>query len=157
MENFKITETMIEVVNKWLSFKGYKDLEDYGNKEVAPNDGECGQSVLAGDTGYSEDYLIENIVLTHLSKFIISRKNLLEFYFNTGDDGSQHQMRVDIGYDVVNAILEGKKYKLPTAQTILENVGYIPMSYCEEVADAHPLEDYEDIDLDWDVEIVLKE
>jgi hypothetical protein len=155
----ELTEQLCNIVDQWLKWKGYKDIFDYGNKVVAPSDGETGQMVLDPESGvaYGEDYLYENVACGNLMNFTLTKENLLEFYFNTGDDGSQHQMRVDIGYDVVNAILEGKKYKLPIAQTILENVGYIPMSYCEEVVDGHPLEDYENIDLDWNVEIILKE
>lgn len=89
------------------------------------------------------------------TEFTITKANFLNFYFNTGDDGSQHEMRVNEGYNVVDALLEGKEYKLPDVQELFDNCGYIRMSDCEEVGEGHPLEDCDDIDVEYDINITL--
>jgi hypothetical protein len=153
---FNLTEQLIEVCDQWLEFKGYECIEAYAEVEVIPYEDELDRlKHMLGEIGYEPYYLYEHIYYQHLKSLTITRANLLDFYFNTGCDQSQHSMRRDIGYEVVEALIEGKEYKLPTAESILDNCGYIYLKYCEEVIQGHPLEDYETEDIDFVVDIKL--
>lgn len=154
---FELTNQLIEICNDWLKYKGYNDIEAYGESEVLPlEDDSFKVTYYEGSVGYEPYYLYENLYYKHLKEFTITRECLLDFYFNSGDDDIQKSMRIEIGNEVINAILKGEIYIPLTAEEILENIGYIDMSYCEEIDDDHPLANYEDIDLDFPIEIKLQ-
>jgi hypothetical protein len=153
---FDLTEEMIEVCDSWLKWKGYECIEQWAEKVVVPDEDDKFQlDYLKGDIGYESYYLYEKLSYKYLRSFTMTKESFLDFYFNTGDDQSMKEMRVDIGYNVVDAMLEGKEFKMPTAESLFDNCGYMRLSYCEGIVQGHPLEDYEDIDLDWDIEIKL--
>jgi hypothetical protein len=153
---FDITEQLIEIADAWCTFKGYECIEEYGDVEVVPyEDAETQLGHLKGSIGYEPYYLYENLYYRHLREFTMTKKRFLDFFYNTGADGDQHQMRIDEGYRVVDALLDGKEYKIPTAESLFEGCGYFRMSYCEEVTEGHPLESCEDEDLDFEVIIKI--
>lgn len=158
MENqeFKLTPLLVEVCDHWLKNQGYKNIHQYGKKELLPyEETETRLRFKEGSEGYDESYLYENLYYTHLNSFKITKSNFLDFYFNTGDDGSQHDMRKQLGYEMVDQILKGDYNHNFDVQEAFDNCGYIRMSYCEGIDEGHPLEDCEDIDLDFPVNIVL--
>lgn len=146
MKNFKFTEQINKTIEAWLKFKGYDDIFDYANDVHEP---------LYEGVGYSEEWLGETIILSELTNFTITKASFLNFYYNTGDDGSQHQMRVDLGYEIINSILEGGEVSIPTPEGLIETCEYFRMSDCEEVSQGHPLEDYESNDLGWEISVKL--
>jgi hypothetical protein len=145
-EHSFLTEQMNEVITNWLEWKGYKSIQDYCKRALNKD---------VEDTMTIRDEYGEDILINELTNFTMTSASFLDFYYNTGDDQSQNQMREDIGYEVVNALLEGREFKLPTAEGLFEDCGFNRMHYCVEVVEGHPLEDFEDIALDWDVNINL--
>ena len=154
---FDVTEQLVMLCDEWLKFKGIASIETYGEQVVYPNElPEIKLLHLSGELGYEPFYLYEHLYYTHLKKFTISKYNFLDFYFNTGDDKSQRELRRDIGNSLVNHLLSGEPYTLPTAESLFNNCGYIRMSYCEEVVIGHPLSfHYENNDLDFNIDIKL--
>ena len=83
-----------------------------------------------------------------LRNFTITKKNFLDFYWNTGADQDQEKMIRDLGYDIVQNALKGELVYIMDVQELFNGCEYIRMSDCEEVTENHPYYDMEMLDVE---------
>jgi len=85
--------------------------------------------------------------------YTITKQNFLHWFFNTGDDGSQKNMRTELGGRAIEKLLKGEDFSYSVYDAFDDcELGCIPLMYLEEF---HEGEEIEVGDLDYECEITL--
>jgi hypothetical protein len=90
-----------------------------------------------------------------MKTFTITKKNFLEWYFNTGADGDQKDMRTNLGKEAVKSLFKRGWYSI-SVDTIFNNDAEhecIPLMYLEEFPDDAD-DELADLDYEWEVKLI---
>jgi predicted nucleic-acid-binding protein len=88
-----------------------------------------------------------------MKTYYITRKNFLDWFYNTGADQEQHQMRKDLGYEVVDKLIKDNEFKV-TTKDIFEGTDYyaVRLSYCQGCEDMDG--ELMDLDYEWELKLI---
>jgi hypothetical protein len=68
-----------------------------------------------------------------MKNYTITQANFLEWYFNTGEDGDQKDMRTNLGEKAIDFLFSGKEFTFSVYDAFNEcEQGCIPIKYLEE-------------------------
>jgi len=100
-----------------------------------------------------------NVKTEEVKFYTITQANFLEWYFNTGEDGSQKDMRTNLGKKAIDCLFEGKVFTFSVFDAFDEcEKGCIPIKYLEEFGKDEKLgndDTLEVMDLPFECEISL--
>jgi hypothetical protein len=88
-----------------------------------------------------------------MKTYTITKQNFLLWFFNTGDDKSQKEMRTDLGKKAIEKLLNGETFTYSVEDAFNEcETSCIPLMYLEEF---HEGEEIEIGDLEYECEVTL--
>jgi len=65
-------------------------------------------------------------------KLVINKREFLDWYYNTGADQDQTQMRLDLGNNAVDSLIDSGKFSIDVNE-IWECAGYIPLTLVKNI------------------------
>ena len=93
-----------------------------------------------------------------LKKIVIKKTNLVDWFFNTGDDQSQEVLKIELAKSVIESLLNGETFVMKPEDVLRDwcaDIGMLRVSFCEgfDSDDDREIDDL-DLDDDWELELI---
>lgn len=104
---------------------------------------------------YGEDREVEEQEEEETEIFTITKKNFLQWYFNTGADSDQKDLRTNLGEQVIQSLFDSGKSKITIKSVFNENCekSCIPLHYLEEFKENDGRE-LQDLTENWELTLI---